>query len=199
MLVVGLTGGIASGKSTISAILRELGAVIIDADMLAREAVMPQSPAWQEIVRHFGPEVLDPDGQLDRKKVAAIIFNSPRERAVLNGIIHPRVIKAAGELIEKYKRENQAPLIVVDAPLLIESGMTGMVDEVWVVAVPEEIQVRRLIAREKITAEQALERLNSQIPLTEKLRFAHRIIDNSGDREQTQQHVYALWKEMVNN
>lgn len=197
VLVVGLTGGIASGKSTISACLRDLGAAIIDADILAREAVLPQSPAWLEIVERFGAGVLNSCGHLDRKKMAAIIFNSAQDRAKLNRIIHPRVIKAAGELIDKYKKEGRAPLIVVDAPLLIETGMVEMVDEVWVVSVPEEIQLERLIAREHLTREIALERLNSQMPLKEKLLYADRIIDNSGDREQTLKYIDTLWKEIV--
>lgn len=194
MRVIGLTGGIASGKSTVSRYLSELGAVIIDADMLARQIVDPFTPAWKEIREEFGPDVFDEKDNLDRKKMAGLIFGSPLLRERLNAIIHPRVIAAVRDLIEEKKR-GSALLIVVDAPLLIEAGMTRLVDEVWVISVPEEIQIKRLVERDGTTREEAMDRLRSQMPLHEKLLYADHIIDNNGTIEQTRKCLEHLFKE----
>lgn len=197
MLVIGLTGGIASGKSTISNYLRKLGAVIIDADELAREVVKPHSPAWWEIKEQFGDEVIDGQGRIDRKTLGSIVFHSPGDREKLNGIIHPRVIEATEKIINEHKEKGEAPLVVVDAPLLLEVGMDGLVDEVWVAAVPAKVQIERLMKRDNISREEALVRLKTQMPLEEKLRRADRVIDNSGDAEKTREQVFILWKELV--
>jgi dephospho-CoA kinase len=197
VLVVGLTGGIASGKSTVSRYLRELGAEIIDADVLARELVLPQSPAWQEIVAHFGAKILDGDNFLQRKKLGEIIFQSPPERKVLNEILHPRIKEKTAELISLWRERKDPPLLVVDAPLLIEAGMAGLVDEVWVVAVPIELQLQRLKERDKISAAEAQKRLAAQMPLQEKTKYAARVIDNSGTREETREKIFALWQQVT--
>lgn len=193
MRVIGLTGGIASGKSTVSRYLQELGAVIIDADILSRHIVDPYTPAWLEIREQFGPDVFDERDNLDRRKMASLIFESPLLREKLNNIIHPRVIKAVLNLIEKYKTEGSAPLIVVDAPLLIEAGMTYMVDEIWVISLPEELQIERLMKRDGITREEAVNRLRSQMPLKEKLSYADQIIENHGNLEQTYKYLKNLF------
>lgn len=197
VLVIGLTGGIASGKSTISNYLRELGAVVIDADQLAREVVKPHSPAWQEIKGYFGDEVIDEQGNIDRRSLGRIIFHSPRDREKLNSIIHPKVIEATKVLIDLYNKRNEASLVVVDAPLLLEAGMTDLVDEVWVAAVPEEVQIERLMKRDKVSREEALARLKTQMPLEEKLGRADRVIDNSGDPEKTREQVFLFWKGLI--
>lgn len=197
MLVVGLTGGIASGKSTVSQYLRELGAEIIDADVIARELVYPRSSAWQEIVNHFGREIIDEKGFLQRKKLGQIIFQSPAEREVLNKILHPKIKQRIAGLIEACRHKKDVPLIVVDAPLLIEAGMIGMVDEVWVVAIPEELQLQRLRERDNLSVTEAQKRLVSQMPLQEKLKYAHRVIDNSGTINETKKAVYSIWKQVV--
>lgn len=194
--VIGLTGGIASGKSTVSRYLEELGAAIIDADSIARQLVQPHKPAWKEIKDCFGSDVFDEKGNLNRKKMAELIFTSPVLREKLNSIIHPKVIAATRELIKEKKRE-AVPLIVVDAPLLIEAGMTDLVDKVWVIAVPEEVQLDRLMERDGLTREQALKRLRSQMPLQEKLAYADRVIDNSGSPEQTRRYLKSLYQEAV--
>lgn len=194
MRVIGLTGGIASGKSMISTYLRELGAVIIDADELAREAVRPHSQAWRRIREYFGDTVIDDNGNIDRSKLGTIVFRSPGDREKLNSFIHPEVIESTGRIINAHKAKGEAALVVVDAPLLIETGMTSLVDEVWVVAVPEDMQIDRLMKRDNISREEALGRLRAQMPLEDKRRRADRIIDNSGEPAKTLEQVFLLWK-----
>lgn len=197
VLIIGLTGGISSGKSFISEYLQELGAVVIDADKLARKMVEPGSPALQEIREYFGNEVFKENGGLDRKRLAAIIFNSNTKKEKLNSIIHPRVMQETKRLIEEYKAKKASPAIVIDAPLLIEAGMCDLTDEVWVVAVDEEIQIQRLMKRDNISKQEAESRLKMQMPLKEKLKYADRIIDNNGLKEDTLRYVNSLWKEIV--
>lgn len=196
-LVVGLTGGIASGKSLVSSFLGELGAAIIDADELSRAAVAPQSPAWREIREVFGTDVFLADGSLNRKKMAAEVFASEAKREKLNRIVHPRVIEATLSLKKRYEDEKKAPLIVIDAPLLIEAGMHELVDEVWVVAVPEEVQIARLMERDGFSRQEAEERLAAQMPLSEKLRYADRIIDNSRDLAGTKEQLELIWGQVT--
>lgn len=197
MLVIGLTGGIASGKSLVAGFLRELGAAVIDADELSRQLVEPGLPAWQEIKRHFGAAILDERGYLDRKKLAGMIFQDQLAREKLNGIIHPRVIAATKTMIAAYKKEKAVPAVVVDAPLLIEAGMASLADEVWVVVLPKEKQLERLMKRDKLSREEAEKRINSQMPISEKLRYADRVIDNSGTVEKTLEQVSLAWNELV--
>lgn len=198
MLVVGLTGGIASGKSTVSCYLQDLGAVIIDTDQLAREMVQPNSPVLQEITAYFGKEILVSTGELDRKKLADRIFTSNADREKLNNIFHPVIIGKVQDLITKYKEEGKVPLIVVDAPLLLETGMQRLVDEVWVIAIPNEVQLARLMKRDGINQVEAQTRLNSQMPLKEKIRQAHRVIDNSQTIADTLVILDSIWAEVVN-
>jgi len=199
MLVVGLTGGIASGKSTVSGYLKEMGAAVIDADIVAREMVQPNTPTLQEIIAYFGKGILDNTGQLDRKQLAERIFSSKLDRDKLNSILHPHIIRKVQDLIADYKQEGKVPLIVVDAPLLLETGMNELVDEVWVVAVDSEGQIGRLMKRDGITKEEAEARLNSQMTLTDKLKKAHRVIDNSQAISRTLAFVDDLWAKVVNN
>lgn len=198
MLVVGLTGGIASGKSTVSNLLKNMGAVIIDADVLARQAVEPGEEAWHKIKEYFGVQAINDDGFLNRKRIGEIVFNDVAKRKLLNSIIHPEVMAKTKELIDFYKNEGQAPLIVVDAPLLIEAGMQKLVDEVWVVSVNRELQVKRVMERDKLSREAALQRLGAQISTAEKLKYANRIIDNNLDLKHTISQVQEIWREVVN-
>jgi dephospho-CoA kinase len=199
MLVIGLTGGIASGKSTVSKKLKSLGAAIIDADLLAREVVEPGEEGWVKIKEYFGEKVLDSQGNLNRKKMAEIIFNDDQKRMALNNIIHPAVIQKTKELIEKYKAEGQAPLIVVDAPLLIETGMHNLVDEVWVLNVKPEVQIQRVMERDNIPRESAIQRLKTQMPTEEKLKYANRVIDNNLTLNDLIRQVQDFWREIGNN
>lgn len=197
MLVVGLTGGIAAGKSLVSQYLRELGAQIIDADLVARELVYPQSPAMQEIIRHFGPEIVNKDGSLKRKELGQLIFRFPEKRQALNAIMHPCIVAKITEEIRKYRSDKEIPLIVVDAPLLIETGLHQLVDEVWLVELPEELQILRLRERDVLTEEEARQRLQSQLPLSEKRKYAHRIINNSGEMRETKELIHRIWQQVV--
>ncbi|MHB1125712.1 MAG: dephospho-CoA kinase [Bacillota bacterium] len=197
MFVIGLTGGIASGKSTISAILRAKGAHILDADIIAREIVEPELPAWKDIVDYFGPGVLKEDRSLDRAALAKAVFGNPEVLLKLNGFTHPRVIARTDELIEYYRTADPSGVVVVDAPLLIEAGMSNMVDEIWVVAADKETQIKRIMERDKFTWEEAMKRINSQMPLKDKMKFAHRVIDTTCSLEETRDYVDRLWAETV--
>lgn len=194
MWVIGLTGGIASGKSTISDYLRQQGAIIIDADVLAREMVRRGEPAWQDIVKHFGKEVLREDGEIDRVRLGQRVFSDQGAREVLNRITHPRVIEKTREMIAQIERVRPEAVVVVDAPLLIEAGMTSLVDELWVVAVDEETQLQRLMERDGLDRGAAQQRIASQMPLREKVKRADRVIDNQGPLAETLARVEEYWK-----
>ncbi|ADG81832.1 dephospho-CoA kinase [Thermincola ferriacetica] len=198
MKVIGLTGGIASGKSAVSSILRQLGAEVIDADVVARQVVAPGEPAWQRIVQAFGPEILKDDGNINRPLLGQIIFNDPVKRKILNEITHPEIIKSIAAEAEKYRAQNKkGQVVVIDAPLLLEVGLHKLVDEVWVIYVSPETQIERLMKRNNFTREQALARINSQMPLEEKLRFADRIINNDGSLANTRKQIEQLMKSLT--
>jgi dephospho-CoA kinase len=194
MRIIGLTGGIASGKSTVSRMLHELGATVVDTDVLAREAVAPGQPAWEEIVAWLGRDVLLPDGSLDRRKVGELVFGDAAARARLEGITHPRIEAAAQEALAAAARAG-ARVAVLDVPLLYEAGWDGKVDEVWVVFVDEATQKSRLMARDGLTAAQAAARMAAQMSLAEKARRADVVIDNGGDVGSTATQVAAAWRQ----
>ncbi len=186
---IGLTGGIASGKSTVSGILREHGILVIDADQVARQIVQPGEPAYRELVAHFGPEIILPDGQIDRQRLGQIIFADRVARQRLNEITHLRVQRQMDKLTERAEQSGYRLPIVLDIPLLIESNLQHTVDEIWLVAVPPEIQVERLMARNQLSRDQALARVDSQLPLTAKLPWASEVIDNSASLAHTREQV----------
>lgn len=190
MLVLGLTGGIASGKSTVSRILARLGAEIIDLDELVHELERPGSQCFEQIVNAFGRQFLKPDGSLDRRKLGRVVFGNLQALARLNAIVHPAVIDLVKEKIEARRRSANPPqVLVIDAPLLIEAGMVPLVDTVWVVKVDESTQMERLIARDHLSLTEALNRIRAQMPLEEKIKYADVIIDNSGSMEDTERQV----------
>ncbi len=199
MLVIGLTGGIASGKSTVSRVLRELGAPVIDADLVAKEVVRPGTEAWRELVAAFGQDILSEDGSIDRRKLGDQVFADPAAVKRLNEITHPRILRAIAARLEELRTAGAGtvPAVVIDAPLLIEAGMVDMVDEVWVVVVDQETQVQRLMARDHFGLEQAMNRINAQIPLREKRRYADVIIDNTGSVRETRAQVNRHWGRIV--
>jgi len=182
---IGLTGGIASGKSTVSRMLRERGALIVDADQISREIVMPGSPVLQKIADEFGQEVLLESGELNRKKLGSIIFSDEEKRLKLNAIMHPPIRAEMLRRIGQYEAEYPDKLIVADIPLLYESNLQHMFSEVMVVYVPFPVQIARLMERDGLTESQALERIRSQMPLEDKRRLADVVIDNSGSLEET--------------
>lgn len=181
---VGLTGGIACGKSTVARLLAEkYGAVVIDADQLAREVVEPGKPAYRQIVDHFGQKVLKPDNTIDRKRLAALVFADPVERARLEAMVHPRVRELARNKVAALAALGaaQRPRLVVEVvPLLFEVGLEPEFDEIWVVKCDREQQIQRLMERDHIDREEAIARLNAQWPLEKKIERADRVIDNSG-------------------
>lgn len=178
---IGLTGGIASGKSTAARILEENGLLRVDADRVARDVVLPGEPALEELKLRFGEQILTPEGTLDRAALGRLVFADTEARRDLEGILHPRIwerLKAALVRAEQERRET-----VVEIPLLFESGRENDFETIWVVTVPEELQARRLVARDGFTAEEVQQRLASQLPLVEKARRAHLVLDNQGPVE----------------
>ena len=194
-----LTGGLASGKSTVSRMFQALGAHVIDADIVARQVVEPEQPAWREIVTHFGQEILLDDGQLDRKKLGAIVFHQSDERRMLEQIIHPRVIADINRQ-EQFLRET-APesVVLVDVPLLIEAAMYTDYAIVIVVYVAEAIQLQRLMCRDHISEEVARQRIATQMPLCEKIHYATDIINNEETIDRTRQQVETIYREISRN
>lgn len=200
--VIGLTGGIASGKTTSSNILRELGAIIVDADEIARRVVEKGRPALNEIKKYFGQEIILENGQLNRKKLGHIVFNDEEALKKLNEITHPHIIKKITDEINWHKKTSPNCVIILDAPLLIEQNLTYLVDEVWLVVVPEKIQLNRLIKRECrirecISAKEAQKRIDAQILLEHKKKYADRIIDNSGDLYTLRKQVEENWNKII--
>ena len=195
--IIGLTGGIASGKSTVSQLLRELGAEIYDADEVAKLIVEPGKPAWKELVTEFGENILNSDQTINRAKLGQIVFASAQARTKLNEITHPRVIEMFSKTVDEFKgQKSHSPALILDVPLLIEAKMDNLVDEIWLVYVQPETQVKRLMKRNGLTTEEALARLAAQMPIDEKRHYADVIIDNQGSIEETRQNVIKLWKEL---
>ncbi|HEY3308732.1 MAG TPA: dephospho-CoA kinase [Desulfuromonadaceae bacterium] len=194
--VIGLTGGIATGKSTVARFFEEQGAVVIDADQLSREAVSPGSRALEAIVDIFGGEMLLPDGNLDRKRLGRVVFADPEKRRQLEQIVHPEVKRLAEEKIAVEAAKGHG-LVFYMAPLLIESGTTDRVDEVWVVTVRPEVQRQRLMARDGISQDEVECMIASQMPIAEKERYGRIVIDNSGSPEQTRKILAQIWAKEI--
>ncbi len=192
---VGLTGGIASGKSTVAAILQELGAVVIDADQLARDVVAKGTPGLAQVVEAFGEDLLTEDGELDRPKMAAIVFGDEDRRRQLERILHPLIGAASRVLEEAAKAEGH--LVVNDIPLLAEAGLAGLFDHVIVVDVPVEEAVRRMVHDRGWTVEDALARVAAQATREERLALATRVIDNSGTLEQLREQVEQVFHDLT--
>ncbi|MBA4531510.1 dephospho-CoA kinase [Brevibacillus halotolerans] len=187
-MILGLTGGIASGKSTVAAMLRERGVTVIDADLIAREVVEVGKPAYNGIVKYFGTSVLDETGALNRAVLGEMIFSDREKRMVLNEIVHPEVRKEM-RLQATLAQERGERLVFMDIPLLYESKLTYMVDRVVVVYVPESVQFIRLMERDEFDEEQAKKRLRAQMNIEEKCKLANYVIDNQGSRSDTQKQV----------
>ncbi len=193
MRIIGLTGSIASGKSTVSAMLREIGAAVVDADAIVHDLQRPGTPVLGAIVREFGPGVLRPDGSLDRQALGRIVFADAGRRRALEAIVHPAVRAEMRRQIEEHRRAGR-PAVVLDIPLLFESGWDRMVDEVWLVYVDGATQKARLMARSGLSPEEAEARIAAQMDLEEKARRADRVIDNRGSLEETRAQVLAAWQ-----
>ena len=196
MLKVGLTGSIAVGKSFVLGVLKELGCHVLDADEVAREVVKPGTAGLRAVVEAFGDEILRADGTLDRSKLGSIVFTDENKRRQINSILHPFIITAQDEELRRLEREDPQSIAVVDAALMIESGGYKRFDKLIVVHCDPEIQLQRLMKRDKLSREDAERRINSQMPQEEKKRYADFLIDTSGPFESTRQQVELAFHEL---
>jgi len=196
MLNVGLTGGIACGKSTVAGMFGQRGALLIDFDELAHAVQAPDRPAWREIVRHFGPEVLNPDRTIDRRKLGEIVFADREKLDLLNHLVHPAVFEEWRRRIGEIRAARSDAVVLSDVPLLIEAGLQPLFDLVLLVYAPPEEQLRRLMLRSGLTREEALQRLASQMPIGEKIPRADIVIHNDGPLGATGREVDRVWEEL---
>lgn len=198
MIIAGLTGGIATGKTTVSNFFNELGAYIIDADKIAHDVVKKNCPAWKNIVSHFGRDILLTNGEINRENLGNIIFTNPSEKSILNKIVHPYVFEKIEENIKKIKQKNNNRVVVLDVPLLIETNMHKNMEFVIVVYVPSNIQLIRLMARDKISEKDSLDKISSQISIEKKKQLANIIIDNSKTLNQTKKRTIEVYSSFIN-
>lgn len=192
---IGLTGGIATGKSTVAKLIKERGAILIDLDVIAREVVEPGQSSLLLIAESFGQAVLQEDGSLDRKRLGSIVFADPVKRKELEAIIHPAIRKVMKERMRYHESQTPDKLVVVDVPLLFESGLEQSFEQIMVVYVPSEMQLQRLMERDTLTLEDAQRRLAAQMAIEEKKNKADIVIDNSGSLAQTEQQIDQFWQE----
>lgn len=197
MLVVGLTGGIATGKSTVARMFAGLGAKIVDCDELVRTVVQPHMPAWQEIVNWLGPCVFYSDGTIDRSALGDIAFSDPTKRKRLEQIIHPRVLEEQKRILEELRSHDPSCIAMVDVPLLFEVNLEDSFETIILVYAPPEIQIERLIKRNHFTREGAEKRLQAQMPIDEKLVRSHFIIHNDGSLENTMLQVNSVYLSLL--
>ena len=196
MLIVGLTGGVASGKSVVSRILKEEGAYLIDADQIARELVQPRTSAWEELVKVFGKEILQKDGSIHRKQLAAKVFSDPKQRDLLNRTLHPRIKEEMGRRLKAIGQKDPEAIVVIDAPLLVETGNHREMDKVIVVISTEAQQIARLREREGMDQEEARRIMASQIATEEKVKVADFVIRNEGSLEETERRAREVFQEL---
>ena len=197
MLLIGLTGGIASGKTTVSNMFVKLGAHLIDADVIARDVVKPDKPAWKEIVSAFGESVLGDKKEIIREKLAAAIFNSPEKRKQLEAITHPKIIEEENQLINEIRKNNKSGIIILDAALLIEAGHHNRVDKLIVVYLNKNTQIKRLRKRDSLSLADAEKRLDSQMSLDEKVNLANYVIDNGKSTDEVEKQVSQIYKKLI--
>ncbi len=196
MIVIGLTGGIASGKSTISAALAARGATIVDADRVGHEAYTPGSEGWQTVVDAFGRQIVAENGEIDRKALGAIVFGDTAQRERLQSIVWPVMKRMMARMLDEFRSEGRQ-VVVIEAAVLLEARWQDLVDQIWVVTVPVAVAEQRLIARNGLTPEQAQARIAAQLTNEERTREATVVIDNSGTVEQAQAEVARRWDELV--
>ncbi len=198
LFLVALTGGIASGKSTVCRLLQDKGARVLDSDALAREVVRKGQPAWREIVDHFGNEILTPEGEIDRARLAEIVFSDAEERSFLNKVTHPRVFQLmAQRLLEMEEQGGGDEVVILDIPLLVEAGAARSFDLNLVVDATPEIQVERLVLQRGVSEEEAWARIRAQASREERLRHADLVIENHGTLEELAANVERAWKEIL--
>ncbi|MBA7543684.1 Dephospho-CoA kinase [subsurface metagenome] len=198
-LIIGLTGGIVGGKSTVASMFKDLGAKIVDADKLGHSVILPHKPAWKKITRLFGKDILQNDLTINRGKLGKIVFTNQALLKKLNKITHPEIIKLIERKIHlaKDKTQNQEKILIIDAALIYEAKIDRLMDKIIVVYINENEQVKRLIKRNNLSKEEALQRIKSQMPMKEKVKMADYVIDNSNSLDETKKQVEKIWKKLV--
>ena len=197
MLNIGLTGGIACGKSTVAKMFVKNGAHLIDFDELAHEVQEPEKPAWKEVVNHFGKRILQPDKKIDRVKLGKIVFADKEKLSELNKIVHPLVYQEWHLRLEKICKKEKHTIVLSDIPLLFEGNMQNLFDLTMLVLIAPEEQIRRLMTRNGVNKEEAEKRLKSQMPIGEKIALADIVIDNEGSIPETEKRVGQVWQELL--
>lgn len=196
MLVIGLTGGIGTGKTEVSRLLQEMGATVLNADHVGHEAYTPHSEAWNEVVKAFGKSILQDDGEIDRRKLGGIVFADPEQLAVLNGIMHPLMAAIVREKLQGLDQSG-VEVAVVEAAVLFEAGWDSLVDEVWTTESPEDLVVARLQERNGFSPEEIRKRMASQMSSTERSDRATEVVNNSGELADLENTVRAIWKRRI--
>lgn len=195
-MVIGLTGGIGSGKSTVSEFLSQLGAVIVNADEVGHETFRPYTEAWQEVVGTFGRAILKPNDEIDRSKLGDVVFNDPQALARLNQIMHPRIYEMVKERVEQYRLQG-VEVVVLEAPLLLEANWPSLVDEAWVTVAPDATILERVCNRTGLTLSQAQARIRSQLSSEERLKHADVVINTDCDLAEVKAKVEELWRRLI--
>jgi len=196
MIIAGLTGGIATGKTTVSRFFQDCGAVLIDADVLARLVIEPGKPAWRDILRTFGKRVLNPDRTLDRPALGELVFQNPAKLKRLNAIMHPRIAREQNRLTREIAQKDPGAVIIYDAPLLIEANAHRRMDRLIVVAVDRKTQIARVQRRNRLSKANALRRVNSQMPLKKKMEMADYLIDGTLTPAQLRHAVTQVYEDL---
>ncbi|MBA3063644.1 MAG: dephospho-CoA kinase [Atribacteria sp.] len=198
-MIVGLTGGIVGGKSTVASMFKDLGAKIIDADKLGHSVILPHRPAWKKIVNLFGKDILRNNLTIDREKLGKTVFTNQTLLKKLNEITHPEIIKMIKKEIDLVKNttHNQGKILIIDAALIYEAKIDRLMDKIIVVYINEDEQVKRLTERNNLSKEEALQRIKSQIPMKEKVKMADYVIDNSSSLNKTKKQVEKIWEELM--
>jgi dephospho-CoA kinase len=195
-LLVGLTGGMGTGKTLAASFFKDLGAFVLDADLICRKLVEPEQPAWREILEIFGKKVFTDSGNLDRKKLANIIFKNPQKKGILESILHPKVFEIEELKYEAIRKEHPNAVVIVDAALLIESGNYKKMNKVIVVNSDEKNRIDRIIARSQISQDEVITRINNQMPSEEKVRYADFILENMLDKDSLRSNVIDIYAKL---
>lgn len=194
MYVIGLTGGIASGKSLVAGFLRQLGAEIINADVIGHQVIRPGLPGYLEILEAFGDSILEEDGAIDRKKLGAVVFACPEKLKLLNRITHPRIFSEIAKLLKTRREQAFKRVVVVEAALLFEIGLDALVDEIWIIQADPEVRVKRIMERDGLTEEEAWERVQSQVSSWRRIADADRVVYNNSDVEKLFRDILEIWE-----
>ena len=197
MFVVGLTGGIASGKSEAAKIFQKLGARVIDADTVSRAVMLPQTECWHQVTAVFGKEILNDDATIDRAKLAGIVFSDKKKRLQLNSLVHPAIIHQIEELLARIEKDEPEALVIIDAALLVETGIYSRCDKLIVLCAAEETQIKRLVERDGMTRKEAQKRIDAQLPLVEKVKVADYLIRNDGSLETLQTETRGVFQSLL--